>query len=116
MRSYAAAVLGALEHRDEDTSKVIAEARLRAAGTVGHAETTLERLLEHPLRGQPVAHARARETELVTYGRRLALAVTALDMLAVRRAAGHEVHVEAAAERVRRFQALLVRAGSLPGG
>jgi uncharacterized membrane protein YccC len=106
VKEYATAVLRSLEARDEAASKEIGQARLRAAAAVGRAETSLERLLEHPLLRGDVA----REAQAITYGRRLTLAVATLDALATRRAAGQEVPLEEAIERARRFESLLAEA------
>jgi uncharacterized membrane protein YccC len=78
--AYADAVLGSFDRRREpDVDARIAASRSAAGVALGEAETSLERLLAEPRHD---ASAAARALELVTYVRRTASAVTAIDTYA----------------------------------
>ncbi len=82
IHAYAETVMSSFEDRGAAGAETrIADARRAAAIAIGEAETSLERLLAEPLRKASEA---ADAMQLVTYARRAASAVTALDTLADR--------------------------------
>ena len=80
VRAYAEAVLDAVRRgRDEAAAARIAEARRGAGVALGEAETSLERLLSEPIpNDQEIGEDAVR---LITYARRTASAITAVDTL-----------------------------------
>lgn len=102
---YRDLVRGALGTQDPTFLGKVAEARRSAGIAISEAENSLERRLAEPLRR---GTDEARAMDLVTFARRLALAVTALDMRAAHSEAGSGLAAEL--QRVQRLSELLQRA------
>jgi uncharacterized membrane protein YccC len=109
VEAYRDAVLAASPPRRPEGAARIVQARRAAGVSISEAETSLERRLAEPMRR---GEDEERAMEQITFARRLAHAVTTLDML---RMSSAENDPSAVVERVRGFSELL-RAASGPGG
>jgi uncharacterized membrane protein YccC len=103
VEAYRDLVLRTLSARQAATDAQVVQARRAAGVAISEAETSLERRLAEPLRRGP---DEARAMEQITFARRLAHSVTALDTLAAHSPPGAPPH-QAAIERVSRFSGLL---------
>jgi uncharacterized membrane protein YccC len=106
VEAYVSAVLAALDGFAEGR---IDDARREAAVAISEAEASLERLLAEPLRRRG---DEGRAMEVVTYGRRLALAASTLETLVSRRVSRADPAIRAGIGRVERFASLVQRAAA----
>ena len=109
VEAYRDAVLTSPRPHSPTGAARIAQARRSAGVAISEAETSLERRLAEPMRRGP---DEARAMEQITFARRLAHAVTALDTLG--RQAGASAPPPRAVERVRIFSELLRSASATP--
>jgi len=103
VETYRDVVLGSLGRRDPPTASRVVEARRSAGIAISEAEASLERRLAEPMRR---GSDEARAMEQITFARRLAHSVTALDTLAIHSRPGARPP-QAAVDRVGRFSELL---------